>query len=93
MSEQIQNLKKQLADAKQTQDSLIKALDTSKQNKTFTKEDEMLETIKNLSTALANTEKRCEIAENKYSILKKSFSKHLNNSIKDKENVGSDVKD
>jgi len=46
MAEQIQNLKTQLADTKQTQDSLIKALDSSKQNTNLKKEDEMLATIK-----------------------------------------------
>lgn len=95
MAEQIQNLTKQLNDAKQTQDSLIKALDTSKPNTNSKKEDEMLQTIKNLSIALTNVELRCENFSTKYSAIKKSFSKHLNNSIKDKENPnnGSDVKD
>jgi len=95
MAEQIQNLKTQLADTKQTQDSLIKALDSSKQNTNLKKEDEMLATIKNLSSALTNVELRCENFSHKYSAIKKSFSKHLNNSIKDKENPnnGSDIKD
>lgn len=95
MAEQILNLKTQLTDAKQTQDSLIKALDNSKTNHTArNKEVEMLDTIKNLSAALANIQKRCETAEDKYTTLKKCFSKHLNKTIKDKENPqGSDVKD
>lgn len=82
LMDQIQNLKSNLDDSKKTQESLIRALETTQSNKIqtqtinqqhqFKKETEMIHTIKNLSSALDNLQKRCDYAENKYDALKKS---------------------
>jgi len=71
MKQQIEYLKKQLDDSKKTQESLIQALGKNKVNKDIYNGSEMIETNKNLASALEKVENRCAVLENKNRALKK----------------------
>jgi len=66
-------LKKQLEDSKKTQDSLIQALGKNKADKDIYNGSEMIETNKNLASALEKVENRCAVLENKNRALKKYY--------------------
>lgn len=73
MKQQIEQLKKQLEDSKKTQDSLIQALGKNKADKDIYNGSEMIETNKNLASALEKVENRCAVLENKNRALKKYY--------------------
>lgn len=73
MKQQIEYLKKQLEDSKKTQDSLIEALGKNKVDKDIYNGSEMIETNKNLASALEKVENRCAVLENKNRALKKYY--------------------
>jgi len=69
MSQQIEYLKNQLEDSKKIQETLINAIGKNKNENM--KGNEILETNKNLSSALDRIENRCSTLEIKNKNLKK----------------------
>jgi len=69
MKQQIDYLKSQLEDSKKVQETLINAIGKNK-NDSF-KGAELLETNKNLASALERVESRCATLDNKNKAMKK----------------------